>query len=113
VIPSTWQFALLALAAFRLWKLIGDDRILDRPREWALRQTDDRRGNTKWGDFIVCPWCAGFWISGLTYLGWMLTLGDLPDSGTDVAVALGVWFALSGAVGVIAEAAQTLQDWHD
>lgn len=109
MIPPAYEFALLALAAFRLWKLIGDDRILDRPREWVLRHTDDRREDTKWGDFIVCPWCAGFWISGLVYLAWMLTLGDLPDSASAAATMLGVWFALSGAVGLIGVALARLE----
>ena len=103
MIPSAYQFVLLALAAFRLWKLLADDRILDRPRDWLLDRLDTRRGKTKWGDFIVCPWCAGFWVSGAVYAGWLVTLGDPALSVTAGTVALGVWFALSGAVGLIAE----------
>lgn len=102
MIPEPFEFALLALAAFRAWKLIADDRILDRPRDWVLDRVRDDERAVYWGDFLVCPWCAGFWVSGLTYLAWALTLGELPGGAGDLAVALGVWLALSGAVGLLA-----------
>ena len=108
MIPEPWEFALLALAAFRVWKLLGDDRILDRPRDWLLERVDTRRSSTKWGDFIVCPWCAGFWISGLVYAGWLLTLGNIPGNISGSFVGLGVWFALSGAVGLLGVVATVL-----
>lgn len=99
MIPSPWHFALLALAAFRLWKLIADDAILDPPRDWAMQRLDAR-----WELFIVCPWCAGFWLSGIVLAGWTFTLGDVPSGVDQRLVWMGVWFALSGAVGLIAEA---------
>lgn len=99
MIPEPWEFALLALAAFRLWKLIADDRILDRPRDWLLGKMEDER-KTYWGDFLTCPWCAGFWISLLVYMGWialgpgMYEQDDLFMGGVSVA-------AISGAVGML------------
>lgn len=71
MIPEPWEFILIALSSFRAWKLIADDRILDRPREWALEHLDTKRGRTKWEDFLTCPWCAGFWISALAYVSWV------------------------------------------
>lgn len=101
MIPEPYEFVLLALAAARAWKLIGDDRILDRPREAALGWLDDRReSGTYWGDFLVCPWCAGAWVSLLAYVSWMATLGQWPSSGSDVLVGFGVWFAISALVGL-------------
>lgn len=50
----------MTLAAFRVWRLIGEDTILDRPRDWVIERSE------KLSDFITCPWCAGFWISGVT-----------------------------------------------
>jgi len=97
VIPEPWEFALLALAAFRIWKLIGDDAVLDRPRAWALAQLDARFSNK--GDvldyFITCPWCAGFWISLAWWGAWLLW-----PHGTLVAAALWSLSAVVGYLGV-------------
>lgn len=45
---------LIGFAAYRLWRLIGQDQITERLREgldgWAL-------------DLITCPWCLGTWIA--------------------------------------------------
>ncbi len=64
-VPTWWAFLLLALAAFRVWRLLAEDAILDRPREWALHKLP------KGEEFLVCPWCAGFWISVLWWLAWV------------------------------------------
>lgn len=60
-VPNWWEFLLLALAGFRIWKLIADDTILDRPREFVLQKIKEERAEY-WQAFITCPWCAGFWI---------------------------------------------------
>lgn len=100
MIPEPYQLVLLALIAGRVWKLVGDDVILERPREWVLDWLEERRASGEyWSTFITCPWCAGAWISGLVYVAWMGTLGQWPGSGTDVLVAVGVWLALSSLVG--------------
>jgi hypothetical protein len=68
-IPSWWEFLLLSLAIFRLYRLIAEDTILDRPRRYLLRldpnwrQEGDEEGDryrAEWGYFITCPWCLGF-----------------------------------------------------
>jgi hypothetical protein len=45
---------LIGFAAYRLWRLIGQDTITERLREgldgWAL-------------DLVTCPWCLGSWIA--------------------------------------------------
>jgi hypothetical protein len=48
LIPEPWEFALLALAAFRIWKLVGDDAVLDRPRDAVLAKLSDT-----WDYFIT------------------------------------------------------------
>src|SRR6187551_66986 len=106
MIPDWWHFLLLALAAYRLWKLLAEDTILDKPRNWVMGlgwnwddETDDVPSGYRehWGIFLTCPWCAGAWISGLVYLAWLWLLGD-PDHVSDVLLGIGVWFALSAAV---------------
>lgn len=109
VIPPIYQFALLALVAYRIWRLLAEDEVLERPRRWLVRLPRDwdeenpipRAYRNELGGFISCPWCLGFWISLGSYIGWMFTLGDTPDSVSDVFVAVGIWFALSAVVGII------------
>lgn len=69
--PEPYELALLALAAARLWKLIGDDRVLDRPRDWLLGKMTDSDRQTYWGDFLVCPWCFGFHACWVLWLLWL------------------------------------------
>ena len=109
MIPEPYEFVLLALIAFRLWRLLAEDDIFEKPRRWLVRlpyewkegQALPREYKEKWALFITCPWCAGAWISLLTYVIWMATLGEWPDSVSDVVVGLGVWFAISASVGLI------------
>lgn len=99
--PSWWAYVLLTLAAFRAWKLVADDRILDRPRDWLLDRLDTRRGDeTYWGDFLICPWCAGFWISLLTYAGWIAFGPGEWDAGEWFMGGVSV-FAISAGVGLL------------
>jgi len=95
VIPEPWTFALLALAAFRIWKLIADDRILDRPRDWVLGHIDVKRGGTYWSDFLTCPWCAGFWIVLAWTVAWWIEADTL---------VVAVPFAISAVVGLLGTA---------
>jgi hypothetical protein len=100
LIPEPYRLGLLALIAGRLWKLIGDDTITERPREWVLDQLENLRGSGEyWAQFLTCPWCAGAWLSLVVYVCWMGTLGDWPSSITDTVVAAGVWLAISSLVG--------------
>jgi hypothetical protein len=64
-IPDWWTTALLALAAFRIWHLIGEDKILDRPRDWLLARLGD-----KTDALIACAWCSGWWASAALWLAW-------------------------------------------
>lgn len=101
-VPNWYELALLALAAFRVFRLIAEDDILDRPRSWALRYGDWREGQAlpvgyraKWAEFLTCPWCAGFWISLAWWGAWQLW-----PHGTTVAT---VPFVISAAVGLVAK----------
>lgn len=78
-IPNWYEAVLLALAAWRTFQLIAFDDILDRPRrhvtalgkEWQEdgdKVPDNYRLSL--ADFITCPYCAGFWITGLWWGAW-------------------------------------------
>jgi hypothetical protein len=93
VIPTPWEFALLALAAFFIWYLIGEAEIFERPRIWL----DVRLGPT-FASLIRCPWCAGAWIVGAGWgLGWLIFPTEtvwlaVPFAGMTVVGFLGTLF---------------------
>jgi hypothetical protein len=101
VIPSFLTLTLLVLAAYRTWKLIAEDTILDRPRKALIAWVDQSgRGGTAAHRramyvalFIECPWCAGFWIS----LAWWGAWQAWPH-GTLVAAGP---MAISAIVGIL------------
>jgi hypothetical protein len=66
VIPSPWEAALLALAAWRVFHLLAEDDILDTPRRYVTARLSET-----WQDFITCVYCAGFWISVSWWLAWL------------------------------------------
>lgn len=70
-VPSPWLFLLGALAAWRVWKLLSTDDVLDygNLRDRAAPEGSKRR------EFLDCPYCAGFWVSLLGTLGWFLIEG--------------------------------------
>lgn len=109
MIPEPFEFLLLALVAYRTWRLVAEDEILDWPRNWLVRLPRDwkegdsipRAYREKLALFITCPWCAGAWISLVVYIAYLGTLGSGPDTAGEVVVGLGVWFAISCSVGLI------------
>ena len=81
-IPDWYQLLLLGAAAWRVFQLISQDDILDRPRRWALRMGNqwEKEGDPvpndyriHWAQFITCPYCAGFWIAVAWWLAFQAT----------------------------------------
>jgi hypothetical protein len=100
-IPDWWQTALLALAAWRTYRLIAKDVILDPLRSrlvglhgWEEGKPIPKAYREKLAEFLVCPACCGFWVS----LGWWAAWQQWPH-GTLVAAAP---FAISALVILIA-----------
>lgn len=48
-----------ALAVHRLVRLVQDDSLLDRPREWMLR----RWSAQMMAELLTCPWCLSIWVA--------------------------------------------------
>lgn len=99
-IPTWWEAVLGLAAGFRVWRLLAEDTVLNRPRAWVFGLGDWTSGpppvgyRGKLADFVTCPWCFGFWV---VVAGWLLWL-VWPDG----TLVLATPFALSAAVGVIA-----------
>lgn len=94
VIPEWWAFVIMALAVFRVYRLVAEDDILDGPRDRLLDKLEEERLD-KLDALITCPWCLGFWLSVLTWLAWLITPGW--------TVGLALPWALSAAVAMIAK----------
>jgi Protein of unknown function (DUF1360) len=97
-IPGVWAFALIGAASYRLWLLLAEDSILDRPRRWIMRLGDWEEPDpapalyrAKLGEFVACPWCFGFWIAVAWWAAWLVW-----EQG---ALVVATPFALSAVVG--------------
>jgi hypothetical protein len=73
----------------------GDDPWDDR---WSVDGRPLESGKLAWyiARLIRCPWCAGFWVSGLVAVAWCAYAGEW------VGLPL-VWLGLSAAVGLTAK----------
>lgn len=108
-----WLFVLLALACYRVTRLVTMDKITEpifepiRERleaRWINRHAGDDENlaylygksaewNSKLAFMLSCPWCLGFWVSGAGTLLVSLAYGlDYP---------ILTWFALSTVVGFL------------
>lgn len=102
-IPDWFQLTIIALASFRVWRLLSEDTVLDWPRRKILRlgtwrtQGDQVPASYRksWGTFLECGWCAGFWIA----LAWWGAFQWSPHW----AVVVAVPWALSAIVGAIGQ----------
>lgn len=108
------------LAAYRVTRLITDDTLLNRPREWFFRryppdadyaslqrktlsesgasywqrESSPVRKVSMWGELMWCAYCIGFWISGAVVA--------LVNVFVSVRVPVLWWWATSAAVGLTA-----------
>jgi hypothetical protein len=99
VIPAPWSFALLALGAFRIWRLIGIDEITApiRDRITGRRQYHSEPSlYREWLDkLLACPWCLGFYVAVAVWACW-----SVWPHWTLVVCAP---FALSAVVGLVSK----------
>jgi uncharacterized protein DUF1360 len=103
--PSPLVCALLALAAFRSWRLLAQDTFppIMKARAWAVgyrgevftygesRPLVARETLAEW---IQCAWCSGLWLAAGWYGAWLLW----PRGSIYAAAPM----ALSAAAGIIA-----------
>lgn len=92
-IPDWYTIALLAAAAYRVFRLLSEDTILDGPRAWVLGYSGWKEGRplpdsyrTKAAEFVSCPACLGAWCSLAFVASWWLW----PHGTTVVSVPLAV-----------------------
>jgi Protein of unknown function (DUF1360) len=79
-IPDWYELVLLALGAYRTWRLLAEDSIFDWPRRKVLRWGSWRQEGDpiplkyreKATELLMCPACSGFWISLAWYVVWVI-----------------------------------------
>lgn len=112
---DVWLFILLALACYRVTRVVTTDKITEPifgglrealEYRWIRKHTrpgspeefdaiESEKFNSKAAYLLSCPWCLGFWISGAGTLLVSLVYGlDYP--------AL-TWLAVSTAVGLFGQ----------
>lgn len=79
---SPWQFVVVALGAYRLWRIAARDTITAPAREAAtgyddagapgLNEAPRKTARVYLSALVRCPWCLGFWISLAAYVAWRL-----------------------------------------
>lgn len=96
MIPSPWQFVILALASYRIWRLIAEDDPPPLP-EWRNRLVGAQETAGVWtfrrptlAHMIQCPFCSGFHIAWIVTVCWWIQ----PHWTLDAALP----FALSAAL---------------
>lgn len=104
-VPDLWEAVLLSLAGWRIWHLLAHDAILDRPRRKVLRLAKDWSSEAKpgtpgsdpgddyrleWAKFLTCPYCAGFWIGALWWLGFQVDEHWTLVVATPFAISAGI-----------------------
>lgn len=75
MIPSFLGLTLLGLAAYRTWRIVGEDTITERLRKqfaWKFNKSGGPTRSVAVLDFISCPWCLGFWIALAWWGAWQL-----------------------------------------
>lgn len=87
--PNWWAFGMLGLAAYRTWRLLALDSVIDRWRQPILRRIPE-----KLHEGVVCPFCFGAWNVAAWWLFWL--------AWAHWTLVIATPWALSAAVGVFA-----------
>lgn len=88
---SALDATILALAVFRVTRLITTDVVLEKLRNKVWSKFPPERGGV--GYMITCTWCASVWVASLFVLSYMI-------STRSTIVVAGI-FALSAVAGLI------------
>ncbi len=90
---------IVTLGAWRAWRVISTDTILDWPRDRILGTITLAGGVTHYkrkhlADFVGCAWCLGFWLALGAAAAWHWW-------SKDNTVLISIPLAASAAIGLI------------
>lgn len=112
---APFTFVLVALAAYRLTRFVVADSLLAPQRRWLFERFPPSQGlanvfgkdhPSRLGQLIDCPYCIGFWISGLCL--WVADALGYVHVG--VATFLALWWAVAGAQAMLNAADRRLSE---
>jgi hypothetical protein len=106
-VPQWYALIQLGLASWRIYQLLSDDEVLDRPRRWLLRldvnwapgQPVEDTYRLKLARFITCPYCFGFWIAVAWWAAWEIW----PHATLIAAAPLAISALLIGAAKLLSQ----------
>lgn len=87
-VPNWWQFVLIVLAGYRVWRLLALDAVFDRWRQPVLRRIPQ-----KLHEGVECPYCFGAWVIAAVWILWI--------AWSHWTLVISTPFALSGALGLM------------
>ena len=99
----------LTLVSFRITRLLIDDTILDRPRQWVERKfmprggIKRRAGHPKLLELMGCNWCLGIYVS-LWVVGVALWFMPIP-------YYVAMWVAVAAGQSLIYLVHDALIEW--
>lgn len=82
---------ILGLAVYRISRLLIEDKLLERPRNWLWKHFPPE--STMIGYFFTCYWCTSIWTATIVVICYTL----FPV----VTIIVAMVFAISAAVGLI------------
>lgn len=88
---TTVEFIVMALAVYRLCRLIIEDTVTEKLRNQVWRRFRPDRGV---GYLITCYWCTGFWVASLVVTSYIIV--PVPT------MAVSLVLALSAGAGLVA-----------
>lgn len=88
---QTLEYAILALAVFRITRIITTDTILEKLREFIWRKSPPAKNGI--GYLITCNWCSSIWVASLVVSMYRIT--------AEPTIFVCSIFALSGVAGII------------
>lgn len=92
-IPNWYALLLLALAAYRIWRLAAWDEITE-PARLAITRYKKPGYHGRLAEFLQCGFCLGFWVALAWWILWLVW----PHG----ALVAAVPFAISTLVGTLA-----------
>ena len=85
-----FEFVILALATYRITRLVTRDVITEGFRNWFWKKFPPE--SKKLGYLITCEWCLSIWVASLLIASAMIT---------SVTIAVASVFALSAVAGLL------------
>jgi hypothetical protein len=89
MIPTPYHLLILALAAYRVTRLITHDTIFNSLRERIWKRSPPE--NNRLGYWITCEWCASIWVASTLVVMYIIA--------TEATVVICCALAVSAVVG--------------